>query len=560
MKQSIKKMIGILLFAMLGFAGAVAGNSAKIKIVLVGDSTVTDNAGWGLGFKQFLSDEVELINTSRGGRSSMSFIKEGRWEKALELKGDYYLIQFGHNDQPGKPGRSTTPEEYRSYMNQYVDETRAAGATPVLVTPLVRREFKDNKNPDRIVSSLDPWAEMVRAVAREKQVPLIELHDCSKALCEGMGRDGVKLISPIKPNGDFDGTHLNSAGYVPFGRLVAEELATVVPDLMVVLRDEPRNPNPESGEKDFDAVVAFDGSGTHSTIQAAIDAVPDDTTADNQFRILVKPGVYCEHLVIPADKRFIQLMGEPGEEINTVISMGTNVKTPDPKGRDGTMSTPDSSTALIAASDITVRYLTFENITTREDKVQALACYITGDRIAFYHCRFLGWQDTLRPDAPRGQIAREYFYDCYIEGHVDYIYAGGTAVFDRCHIHSKADGYITAASTAEETSFGYVFLDCKITTGPDVNKGIYLGRPWRPYASSIFIGCDLQGKIRRAGWHNWGKESNEGTARYAEYKNTGPGAGPEGRVAWGKQLTDAEAAALTIKNILGGEDGWSPAE
>ena len=111
--------------------------TASVLIVLVGDSTMTDKAGWGSGFRQFLKEGVRCANASAGGRSSMSYVKEGRWEKALAMKGDYYLIQFGHNDEPGKPGRSTTPEEYRGYMQRYVDEARAIGAKPVLITSLV---------------------------------------------------------------------------------------------------------------------------------------------------------------------------------------------------------------------------------------------------------------------------------------------------------------------------------------------------------------------------------------------------------------------------------------
>lgn len=548
------KLSILLLASLLALPPAVA----DVRLVLVGDSTVTDNAGWGLGFRQFVEDDVELVNTSRGGRSSRSFREEGRWEKALELEGDYYLIQFGHNDQPGKPERSTTHDQFRANLHRYAEETLAAGATPVLVTPLVRREFKDREHPDRIVSSLEPWAAIVREVASERGVPLIELHDRSKALCEDMGRDGVRAISPVKPNGDYDGTHLNSAGYVPFGRLVAEELARAVPELRSHLRAEPRDPNPSSGEQDFDAVVAFDGSGSHETLQAAIDEVPADTSAERQFRILVKPGIYREHLVIPRDKRFIQLMGEPGEEAATVLSLGTHVKTPDPERPGHSLSTPDSATALIEGSDITVRSITFENTTTREDRVQALACYVTGDRVAFHRCRFLGWQDTLRPDTPRNSRSRQYFRDCEISGHVDFIYAAGTAVFDHCHIHCRADGYITAASTAADTPFGFVFLDCRITVAPEVERGVYLGRPWRPHAATAFLRCELPAEIHPEGWHNWGKPANEETARYSEYRNTGPGARPDRRVAWAPQLSDEEAARFTVTEILGGEDGWNP--
>lgn len=529
---------------------------APPHIVLVGDSTVTDNAGWGLGFKQFLADGVKLTNTARGGRSSMSFIKEGWWEKAIALKADYYLIQFGHNDEPGKPGRSTTMEEYRAYMNRYVDEVRQAGGTPVLVTSLVRRQFKEAAGSNKIVSSLDTRAAVVREIAREKQVPLVELHDRSKELCEKLGPEGCLAFSPRKNGDQFDGTHLNRKGYVLFGRIVAEELRRVVPALAPSILTEPRDATPVAGEDRYDAVVAFDGSGTHTTIQAAIDAAPAHATKPH--RILMKPGTYKEHVFIPADKPFLQLLGESGQAASTVITMGTHVKTPDPANPGKLLSTEDSSTAYITASDFTARNLTFENTTTREDKVQALACFITGDRVAFSGCRFLGWQDTLRPDAPQGQIARQYFHDCEITGHVDFIYAAGTAVFDRCRIHCRADGYITAASTPESTPFGFVFLDCKITTAPEVKRGMYLGRPWRPHGATAFIRCEMDGKIHPAGWHNWGKAGNEATARYVEYQSTGPGALSGPRVPWAKQLNDDEAKAYSVKNILSGSDGWTP--
>ena len=532
---------------------------AAPHIVLVGDSTVTDNAGWGLGFAQFLADGVKLTNTARGGRSSMSFIKEGSWEKALALKGDYYLIQFGHNDEPGKAGRSTTEEEYRSYMERYVDEARAAGATPVLVTSLVRRQF-DKTDLHKINSSLQSRAEIVRAISREKNVPLVELHDRSKELCEKIGRDGCYVFSPSKEGGKYDGTHLNVEGYVLFGRIVAEELRRVVPALAPSLRDAPRDPKPVAGEKRYDAVVAFDGSGTHATVQAAIDAAPSTATAAKPHRILVKSGVYKEHVVIPATKPFLQLLGEPGEAERTVITMDTNVKSPAPGAEGKTLSAADSATVLVQASDFTAENITFENTTTREQKVQALAFFVTGDRAILRRCRFLGWQDTLRADSPKGgAVARQYFADCYIEGHVDFIYAAGVAVFDHCRIHAKADGYLTAASTPESAPFGYVFLDCKVTAAAEVERGFYLGRPWRPFAATAFLRCELPDKLNPAGWHNWGKAENEKTARYAEYKNTGPGADMSKRAPWAKQLTDAEAAAYTAEKVLSGADGWRPA-
>lgn len=557
MKSAALRILRHLAPALLLIGLPMNAAAAPLHVVLVGDSTVTDNAGWGLGFRQFLTDEVKVTNTARGGRSSMSFIKEGLWEKALALKGDYYLIQFGHNDEPGKPGRSTTLEEYRAYMNRYVDDVRATGATPILVTSLVRRQFKDG--PHKITSSLTGHADIVREIARLKNVPLIELHDRSKELCEKLGRDGCLAFSPKKENGSYDGTHLGPEGRVLFGRIVAEELRSAVPALVSCILSEPRDPVPQAAETAYDAVVAFDGSGTHTTVQAAIDAAPANATAAKPHRILIKSGVYKEHVVIPAGKPFLQLLGEPGEAAATVITMDTNVQTLLPGNADGKfLATADSATVLVQAADFTASNLTFENTTPREAKVQALAFYVTGDRAVLRRCRFLGWQDTLRADAPPGRVARQYFRECEITGYVDFIYAAGTAVFDRCHIHARADGYITAASTGETTRFGYVFLDCRITAGADVVNGVYLGRPWRPFAAVAFLRCELPAPIRAEGWHNWDKLESEKTARYSEYRSTGPGANATARVPWSRQLTDEEARAYTVRNVLGGDDGWDP--
>lgn len=529
-----------------------------IRIILVGDSTVTDNAGWGLGFKQFLNTNAECINTAQGGRSSESFRREGRWTNALALKGNYYLIQFGHNNEPGKPGRSTDMPTFVSNMVSYVEEARAAGATPVLVTPLTRRQW-DKANPGKIKSSLAPYAEEIRKIAAAKNVPLVDLQASSIALCESLGPEKCLEFSPPKVvdgtnTGGYDGTHLKGSGYVLFARLVVEDLRKAVPALAPVLRNEPLNAQPVAKESKYDAVVSADGSGTHKTVQAAVDSAPANLT--KPFVILIKPGVYREHLVVSKERPNLKLLGEPTEVERTVITGGLNVKTPTADGK--TVSTRDSSSVLVQASDFTAENITFENTTTREDRVQALAMYVEADRAVFRNCRFLGWQDTLRADAPKGGVGRHYFRDCYIEGHVDFIYAAGTSVFERCHIHVKADGYITAASTPESTAFGYVFLDCKVTAGPAVVKGFYLGRPWRPFAATAFIRCELPAQVRPEGWENWGKVENESTARYAEYQSTGPGANTAARVKWARQLTDEAVAAMTVESILRGADGWNP--
>ncbi len=533
----------------------------KIKIILVGDSTVTDSAGWGLGFKQFLDPEkVELINTSRGGRSSMSYMKEGRWTNALALHGDYYLIQFGHNNQPGKPGRSTDMPTYVSNLVQYVDDARAIGAKPILVTPITRREW-DKANPRKIKSGLEPWAVEVRKVAAEKNVPLIDLHARSIELCESLGAEKCREFSPVKAtNADgkisYDGTHLKDLGHVMFARLVVDELRKSAPELSPYLREQPLNEDPVTAESKYDAVVSFDGSGTHTNIQSAVDAAPNNGT--NWFTILVKPGVYQGPIVIPKQKSHIRLVAEEME--NTVLTWPYNVN-----DRKGIATNQFDPGILVKSDDFRAENLTIEN--TSGDHGQALAMIVNGDRAVFNHCRILGWQDTLMLND-----GRKYFTNCYIAGRVDFIYGSATAVFDHCEIHSKNGGYVTAANTPREKPFGFVFLDCKLTgdyipwVDPKTNAPTtsskpaqaFLGRPWRANASVAFIRCDMADHIRPAGWHNWGNVTNETTARYAEYNNTGPGANPDKRVKWVKQLTDDEAKNYTVGNILKGQDNWAP--
>jgi lysophospholipase L1-like esterase len=237
-----------------------------VRIVLVGDSTVTDKVGWGSGFKRFLGEGAVCLNTAAGGRSSKSFIAEGRWEKALALQGDYYLIQFGHNDEPGKgPARETDPDStYFTNMMRYVDEARAIGAKPVLVTSLVRRQWEKGST-NRIRSSLVPYVEAVKRIAVAKNVPLIDLHARSQELCESFGKERCLEFSPVKNTNEVDNTHLNATGSVLFARLVVEDLARVVPELKPFLRNEPR---PAAPPKEFD-VREFGAKGDGQTLDTA---------------------------------------------------------------------------------------------------------------------------------------------------------------------------------------------------------------------------------------------------------------------------------------------------
>ncbi|HEX7955343.1 MAG TPA: glycosyl hydrolase family 28 protein [Pyrinomonadaceae bacterium] len=213
--------------------------AGKVKIVLVGDSTVGESDGWGPGFRRFVSADAEVLNMAKNGRSSKSYAAEGWWKKALELKGDYILIQFGHNDMPGKgPERETDPATtYAANITRYVDEARAAGVKPVLVTSLTRRRFGKD---DRVNSDLHPYADAVKRVAAEKGVPLIDLHALSIALVDRMGRKASDELGKMKADGkggqEMDYTHLGQKGGEVFGRVVAEELRKVEPALAAYIK------------------------------------------------------------------------------------------------------------------------------------------------------------------------------------------------------------------------------------------------------------------------------------------------------------------------------------
>jgi PelA/Pel-15E family pectate lyase len=216
-------------------AGATSTAAARpasqpVRIVLVGDSTVTDDLGWGRGFKARLVDAATCDNRARNGRSSRSFIAEGLWKAALEAPADYVLIQFGHNDQPGKgPERETDPKTtYREFIGRYVDEARAARMAPILVTPVTRRLFDAN---GRIASDLGPYVDAMTAVAAEKKVPLVDLHAKSIELFDRLGPQASSGLNPLTEQNTYDRTHLSENGSMAFGGIVAEELARLVPAL-----------------------------------------------------------------------------------------------------------------------------------------------------------------------------------------------------------------------------------------------------------------------------------------------------------------------------------------
>ena len=292
--------------------------------------------------------------------------------------------------------------------------------------------------------------------------------------------------------------------------------------------------------------VAADGSAPFKSVQATIMAVPSGSQ-DNPVIIHLAPGTYKELIYLQREKRFFRLVGQ--DATNTVLSFNLFAGLTNAEGKPiGTFKTPSTT---IDADDFSAENLTFEN--SAGPVGQALAIRVDGDRASFRHCRFLGRQDTILLN--RG---RQYFDGCYICGDVDFIFGAATAWFEKCEIHALRDGYLTAASTPVDSPFGFVFSHCQITGEPGVKT--FLGRPWRIYASTLYLNCDLAGVVRPEGWNDWKKPEAHTATRYAEFNSTGDGASPTNRPGWTRQLTEADAKKVTVEKVLGGADGWNPTQ
>lgn len=300
-------------------------------------------------------------------------------------------------------------------------------------------------------------------------------------------------------------------------------------------------------------VVSRDGTGEFRTIDEAIEVCR--AFMDYTKVIYVKKGVYKEKLIIPSWLTNITICGEDRD--NTIITWDDHANIKMPVGgldseaavKGKPMGTFRTYTLKVQGSYITLKDITIENNAAKLG--QAVALHTEGDHILVQNCRLLGNQDTVYTGVGGTRVA---FYDCYIEGTTDFIFGPSIAWFQNCEIHSKANSYITAASTPAGQKYGYVFYKCRLTADKDVDK-VYLGRPWRPFAATIFMDCELGKHIRPEGWHNWNNAKNEDTARYAEYGNKGEGASTKNRVKWSKQLSKKEAAKVTLLDAFG-EDCW----
>ena len=545
---------------------AVWLTASSFTIHLCGDSTMAEKdltdgkpeRGWGMMFQNFLDSGATVINYAQNGRSTKSFIDKGLWDKVYNAvrPGDYVFIEFGHNDaKEDDPERYAAPwGAYQDNLRRFIDETRQKGGTPVLLTPVARRWFKNGKL-DRECHGDYPAA--MKAVAEEKGVTLLDITTPTLDWIEGLGDEASRPyfmhLAPgqyaCAPQGKTDNTHTVAAGARKVAEIVCDKVREQLPEIAEHLRY-------------FHIVVSPDGHGDYMTVQEAIDACPDYSHAEITD-ILIRKGVYQEEVNIPHSKFRLHIVGEDAE--NTVITYGKYAEQFWP-GRDFKVGTSGSATIYIHASYITFENLTFENSAGEGKAVeQAVAVFTDGDFLFFKGCRFLGNQDTLYTYGRYGKnggIKRNYFLDCYIEGTTDFIFGPSIAYFENCLIHSKKNSYVTAASTLEGQKYGYVFKNCKLTAAPGIDK-CYLGRPWGAYAKTVFIDCELGPHIVSDGWHDWekpGKPDTKKNSYYAEYGSTGPGArGP--RVKWAHSLKPRQLADYTFEKVMyQPEDGivWNP--
>jgi len=307
----------------------------------------------------------------------------------------------------------------------------------------------------------------------------------------------------------------------------------------------------ESSKVYREITVAKDDSGDFKSIQEAINSTRD--LGPDYVKVYIKNGIYNEKIEVPAWKRKIALGGESRDGVVIVNN--------DYSGKVDSLtgfihSTFTSYTLKVEGRDFYAENLTIQN--TSCDQGQAVALHTAGDRSIFKNCKILGCQDTVYT---AGENNRVLFDNCHIEGTTDFIFGQATAFFDDCEIKSFNNSYVTAASTPAKQKYGYVFLNCKLTAAEGVTK-VYLGRPWRPYAKTIFINTQMGNHIRPEGWNVWDGDKmfphKERTVFYAEYNSKGAGANSQKRMWWSHQLYEEDIEYYTRAHVLAGHDKWKP--
>ncbi len=425
MKENRSKLVLLLAVAFI-FCSAFRADKPAVTIFMIGDSTMANKKldggnperGWGMVLPGFFSEDIKIDNHAANGRSSKSFISEGRWAKVISKvkKGDYVFIQFGHNDEKADSTRHTEPgTTFDDNLRRYVNETRTKGGIPVLFNSIVRRNFvqpqdasiakdvrrtpgetKQPKEGTVLFDTHGAYLDSPRNVAKELGVVFIDMNKITHDLVEGLGPvESKKLFMFVEPNqvpafpkGREDNTHLNVYGARTIAGLAVDAIGREIPELAKYIRH-------------YDYVVAQDGSGDFFTVQEAINAVPD-FRKNIRTTILVRKGTYKEKIIIPESKINISLIGEDGAVLtNDDFASKKNVF-----GEN--MGTSGSSSCYIYAPDFYAENITFEN--SSGPVGQAVACFVSADRAFFKNCRFLGFQDTLYTYSKQPPILRRLLH------------------------------------------------------------------------------------------------------------------------------------------------------
>ncbi|WFU62467.1 pectinesterase family protein [Bradyrhizobium brasilense] len=297
--------------------------------------------------------------------------------------------------------------------------------------------------------------------------------------------------------------------------------------------------------------VSHADRAAYHSVQEAIDALPIQGGD-----IQIAPGIYREKVKV--SKSGVHIRGSGKKPDDTVVVYGD--------GAINVGGTARSATLDASGDDFRLDNLTIQNdyaLNPANPSSQAVALGVTGDRDVITRVRLLGAQDTLfAGKRPNGRVSRQYFSNCYIEGHVDFIFGDAKAYFRQCELHGIANQavvYTAQSKGASDEDSAYVFDHCRLTADPAA-RYVALGRPWRPYATVVFLSTKMDAPIIAEGWREWtpGKTITLKTANYAEYKSSGIGANPAGREPHSHQLTDSEAAKWSLRAFFGEATDWLP--
>ncbi len=533
--------------------GAAAGAAGSPVVYLVGDSTMADKPrlehperGWGQLLAEYVIPPARVENHAVNGRSSKSFLDEGRWAVVLEKlrKDDWVIIQFGHNDEKAQsPDRYTDPEtSFRANLTRYAREARERGAHPILAPSVARRKWSES---GELVDTHGRYIDAARAVAAAEDVPLLELNRLTSEMIRQRGVEGSKDFFlwfepgelPTAPNGLRDDTHFSRFGASIVAGLAVGEIRRLDLPLKAHFRALPRDPGR--------VVVAADGSGHVKTIQEAIEAA--QWHRGEPVEIYIKAGTYDGIARVPRERPNLRFIGEDRKRV--IITALNNERLHPNAGW------PARSAFVVEADDVVIENLTIRN-TTPKGGSQAEALYVNGQRCVMRDCDFYSFQDTLNLSG------RVYVENCYIEGDVDFAWGYGSVVFKDCELKAVYDGYYVQSRNAVGVP-GMIFVDCTLSAGPETTR-CWLGRIETdrfPGSEVAFIRCRMGPHVPAAGWIVTG-EGRRDQLRFVEFGSADLAGAPldvSARHPDSRQLTEVEAGDLgDATRVLAGSDGWNP--